>query len=637
MATFDINEVARRAQSTSTGQTAFTFNFQVNAASEIQVYVDDTLKELSTHYTVALNADGTGTVNFGSATSSGELITIIGDQPLSRTTSFQVGQVNNPTTLETEFDNLTIRQQQLKEMMDRSIQLKPSTKRTVTGTGTSGPLQFPYDATASNNANKIVKFDSNGTALELGSTTTNIDTLAGVSTEIALLGTSGNVTAMGLLGTSAAVADMALLGTSDVIADMALLADSAVIADMAILATTDVVSDLNTLATSDIVTDINLLATSDIVSDLNTLATSDIVSDLNTLATSDIVSDINTLATSDVVSDLNTLATSDFVSDLNTLASSTVVANIATVASNVAGVNSFAARYRVGSSDPSSDNDAGDLAFNTTSNTLKFFDGSSYNAIATTFSIDAASDTNLSSPADGALLLYDTGTSKFIDNVVSGDATLADTGALTIANNAVTTAKINADAVTGAKIADDAIDSEHYTDGSIDTAHIADAQVTTAKIADDQVTGAKLANSITIADALTVTGSTSIAEAIEKVTVESGTSGTINYDVLTQAVSFFNVDQAANRTINFRGDGSTTLNATMGNGESMSFAILMKQGGSAYYLNAYQIDGSSVTPEWSGGTAPSAGNANSIDVYTFTIIKTASATYTVLAAQSKFA
>ena len=494
MATFDINEVARRAQSTSTGQTAFTFNFQVNAASEIQVYVDDTLKELSTHYTVALNADGTGTVNFGSATSSGELITIIGDQPLSRTTSFQVGQVNNPTTLETEFDNLTIRQQQLKEMMDRSIQLKPSTKRTVTGTGTSGPLQFPYDATASNNANKIVKFDSNGTALELGSTTTNIDTLAGVSTEIALLGTSGNVTAMGLLGTSAVVADMALLGTSDVIADMALLADSAVIADMAILATTDVVSDLNTLATSDIVTDINLLATSDIVSDLNTLATSDIVSDLNTLATSDIVSDINTLATSDVVSDLNTLATSDFVSDLNTLASSTVVANIATVASNVAGVNSFAARYRVGSSDPSSDNDAGDLAFNTTSNTLKFFDGSSYNAIATTFSIDAASDTNLSSPADGALLLYDTGTSKFIDNVVSGDATLADTGALTIANNAVTTAKINADAVTGAKIADDAIDSEHYTDGSIDTAHIADAQVTTAKIADNAITLAKMAS-----------------------------------------------------------------------------------------------------------------------------------------------
>jgi|TARA_R100000479_G_scaffold28706_1_gene11070 hypothetical protein len=101
---------------------------------------------------------------------------------------------------------------------------------------------------------------------------------------------------------------------------------------------------------------------------------------------------------------------------------------------------------------------------------------------------------NVTSAADGALLLYDTGTSKWIDNVVSGDATLADSGALTIANNAITTAKINADAVTNAKIADDSIDSEHYVDGSIDTAHIGDLQVTTAKIAADAITGAKLAD-----------------------------------------------------------------------------------------------------------------------------------------------
>ena len=66
---------------------------------------------------------------------------------------------------------------------------------------------------------------------------------------------------------------------------------------------------------------------------------------------------------------------------------------------------------------------------------------------------------------------------------VSGDVTMANTGAVTIANNAVETAMINADAVTSAKIADDAIDSEHYTDGSIDTAHIADNQVTLAKMA----------------------------------------------------------------------------------------------------------------------------------------------------------
>lgn len=42
-------------------------------------------------------------------------------------------------------------------------------------------------------------------------------------------------------------------------------------------------------------------------------------------------------------------------------------------------------------------------------------------------------DTNITSPADGSMLLYDTGTSKWIDNIMSGDATLADSGALTLA------------------------------------------------------------------------------------------------------------------------------------------------------------------------------------------------------------
>ena len=224
-------------------------------------------------------------------------------------------------------------------------------------------------------------------------------------TAMGILGTSGNVTAMGLLGTDAVVADLNLLGTSDVVADMALLANSATIADMAILATSDIVADLAILATSDVVADIALLATSDIVSDLNTLATSAIVTDLNILATSDIVTDINLLATSDIVSDLNTLATSDFVSDLNILASSTVVTNIATVATNVAGVNSFAARYRITGGDPGSDNDAGDLNYNTSSNALKFYNGSAWVAIETYTHPNHSGE--VTSTADGATVIAD--------------------------------------------------------------------------------------------------------------------------------------------------------------------------------------------------------------------------------------
>ena len=195
MATFNINAVDRRIQYTSTGQTAFNFSFQVNASSELQVYINDVLKSESSHYSVSLNADGTGTVTFGSATTAGQIITIIGDQPLSRTTVFQTGQANNPATLETEFDNVLIRQQQLKEITDRSIQLKVTTPRTVTGSGTSGPLEFPYDATVSNNADKVIAYDSNGTSLILGPTTAGLTTLSTISTEVqALAGIASNIT-----------------------------------------------------------------------------------------------------------------------------------------------------------------------------------------------------------------------------------------------------------------------------------------------------------------------------------------------------------------------------------------------------------------------------------------------------------
>ena len=152
-------------------------------------------------------------------------------------------------------------------------------------------------------------------------------------------------------------------------------------------------TNINALAASAVITDMSMLAVSDVIADMALLADSDVIADMNTLATSDIVSDLNTLATSDIVSDLNTLATSANVTNMATLGASGVVGNIATVsgaianvnttASNISGVNSFAERYRVGSSDPSSSLDEGDLFYNSSANTLKFYDGSSWNAIPT--------------------------------------------------------------------------------------------------------------------------------------------------------------------------------------------------------------------------------------------------------------
>lgn len=132
-------------------------------------------------------------------------------------------------------------------------------------------------------------------------------------------------------------------------------------------------------------------------------------------------------------------------------------------------------------------------------------------------------------------------------------------------------------------------------------------------------------------------GQVKVNQVFEAVTTDTSTTGTINFDANTQAVMFFTANQTTDRTINFRGDSSTTLNDTLAIGESATFAVAATQGSTPYYLDTYQIDGTGVTPKWQGGEAPTEGNASGIDVYTFTIIKTASATYTVLAGVSQFA
>ncbi len=476
----------RNTYTATGGQTVFTIGFEFFATGDIKVFRNGTaltynaapssVAQFSVQGTTnasdsAYEFGAGGTVTLGGGATADDSIVIVRDITVERTTDFTPAASFDVTALNSQLDILMAMMAEREESTSRSIRLP------LTETTTGFDMQLPVQASR---ANKILEFDADGdpactitsTNLSaLGAITGNITTVAGIASNVTTVaGISANVTTCA--------------GKASEITSVAAKAS---------LITSDFVSDLNTLAVTDVVNDINTLATSDIVSDLNTLATSDIVSDINTLATSDIVSDLNTLATSDIVTDLNLLATSDNVTNMATLGASGVVTNVATVAgsianvnttaSNIAGVNSFAARYRVASSDPGSDNDAGDLVFNTSSNILKVYNGSAFEDI-TGSTLAGLTDTNITSPADGSILLYDTGTSKYIDNVISGDATLADTGALTIA----------ADAITGAKIADDAIDSEHYTDGSIDTAHIADLQVTTAKIAADAITSAKIAD-----------------------------------------------------------------------------------------------------------------------------------------------
>ena len=123
-----------------------------------------------------------------------------------------------------------------------------------------------------------------------------------------------------------------------------------------------------------------------------------------------------------------------------------------------------------------------------------------------------------------------------------------------------------------------------------------------------------------------------IEEVNEKVDVITSTTGTLTFDTSAQGVVLGTADQTANRTIDF-----TNVNSTLAIGQSVTCAVMLTQGSTAYDLNAYQVDSSAVTPKWQGGTAPTSGNASGIDVYSFTIIKTADATFTVVASQTQFA
>jgi hypothetical protein len=141
----------------------------------------------------------------------------------------------------------------------------------------------------------------------------------------------------------------------------------------------------------------------------------------------------------------------------------------------------------------------------------------------------------------------------------------------------------------------------------------------------------------------TFSGSTSVAatkltNAKEVATISAtAATGTINYDITTQSVLYYTSNASANWTVNFRGSSGTSLNTLMSTGESMTVAFLVTQGSTAYYNSAVQVDGSSVTPKYQGGTAWSAGNASSIDAYVYTIVKTGSAAFTVFASQTRFA
>lgn len=105
-----------------------------------------------------------------------------------------------------------------------------------------------------------------------------------------------------------------------------------------------------------------------------------------------------------------------------------------------------------------------------------------------------------------------------------------------------------------------------------------------------------------------------------------------------QSSSFLYTGEATNTWVaNVRGDGSNSLNNMLATGQSITVSVAARVGNTAAFSSTLQIDGSPVTILWQGGLSPTSGNASSTDVYTYAIVKTGSATFTVFASRTRFA
>ena len=417
-------------------QTSFAVPFVFfTGSTDLNVFVDGTERtfDASTSntslYTVSGGNGSTGTVTTSvTGATGGSTVVITRDIPLSRTTDFPSSGAFEIAKLNTELDTLTAIQSDFNDNVDRTIRLqefddaatmtlplKDARKGTVlgfnatTGAAEAGPTIANVNSLSAitANINTVAGISSNVTTV--ASNNSNVSTVAGISSNVSTVaGIASNVTT---------VAGKASLITSDFAADMALI-DSTFVSKIN-LVTSDFVTDMS-VVTSDFIADLNALATTAIIADLDLLATSDFVSDLNAVegikanvtTVAGIASNVTSVAgnSSNInsavsnasninaavsnasninsavsnASNINSVVSN--ASNINTVAGAITnvnnvggsISNVNTVASNLSGVNSFAERYRVQSGVPSSDNDVGDLVFDTAANTLKVFGSSGF-------------------------------------------------------------------------------------------------------------------------------------------------------------------------------------------------------------------------------------------------------------------
>ena len=267
MATFSLTDTVRRFVGTGDGSNVnFDFPFQVNATTDVKVYVDDVLQTVTTHYTVVtssnvagLNTDGTGRIRFGTAPANEAKVSIISDLPLSRSNVYTSGGNITSSALEADFDTLHMKVGDADEQLQRSLKAPPSELTTVdmsipdkdtrkgtvlgfnatSGLPEAGPkiadvatlaaitadigvLADIEDGTDATDAIQTVAANSSNVTTVAGINTTHLANVSGVATEVGRLGTADAVSDMNALGTTAIISDMnTLAGITSTLSDAA--------------------------------------------------------------------------------------------------------------------------------------------------------------------------------------------------------------------------------------------------------------------------------------------------------------------------------------------------------------------------------------------------------------------------------
>jgi hypothetical protein len=116
-----------------------------------------------------------------------------------------------------------------------------------------------------------------------------------------------------------------------------------------------------------------------------------------------------------------------------------------------------------------------------------------------------------------------------------------------------------------------------------------------------------------------------------------GATGTLNINISDSSIHYYVNNSSANWTFNFRASDSVSLNTFLSGGQAVTATILITNGATPFRPTAFQVDGVSTTVRWADALVPASGNANSIDIYSFSILKTGNNTFVVLGSFARFA